>query len=162
MWFVMGRKRPVLETLRDEEPRAPVRLHDEGVVACDGLLGLRVVRRPVARLLVLLEVGDVEPRPLAVLLVPPDVLLPLRPRLPVGIGRGAVVEDPPVCGPRPGPLGRDVALLPVGLLPRGLVDPVLEAAAIDPTATERRAVRVELRIPVQERAAGDLPAAHLL
>ena len=85
--------------------------------------------------------------------VPPDELLALRPRLPVGIRRGAVVEEAPVRRPRPRPLERGVVLLPVRLAPRRLVLAVGEDAAVDPApaavepsafsslyADERRAV----------------------
>src|SRR3712207_7763412 len=53
----------------------------------DGVHALRVCGRLVAGRLVLGEVGDVVAGPLALLLVPPDVLLALRPRPAVGIGR---------------------------------------------------------------------------
>ena len=62
--LVVRRQRAVLEALRDEEPAAPVRLHDERVVAGDGVLGLRAVGRHVVGLLVLVEVGHVEAGPL--------------------------------------------------------------------------------------------------
>ena len=55
------------------------------------------------------EVGHVVARPLPLLLVPPDVLLALGPRLAGGVGGRAVVEHAPVGGPRPAPLGRDPA-----------------------------------------------------
>ena len=133
------------------------------MVAGDGLLGLGAVGRHVSGLLVLLEVGYVEARPLALSAVPPDVALALGPRVPVRIGGGAVVDDSTVRRPGPRPLGRDVALLlPVRLLARGLVDPVLEAAAVDPAAAQRRAVVLQLGIAREELAARDLPAVDLL
>src|SRR5581483_6530012 len=86
-----------------------------------------------------------------------------RPRLAVGIGGGAVVEEAAVRRPSPRPLGGDVAvLLPVRLLARRLVDPVLEAAGVDPAAAERRAVVLQLRIAGEELAGRDLLAADLL
>src|SRR5919205_800144 len=69
----------VIPPLGHVEPAAAVRLHDERMVARDGVLGLRVVGRHVAGLLVLLEVGDVDTGPLAFAAVPPDVALALGP-----------------------------------------------------------------------------------
>src|SRR5438270_7033381 len=113
----------------------------DGVVApC--VLGRLIVGRLVER-----EVGKVEAGPLAFLRVPPHVLLPLRPRLPVGIGGRAVVEDPLVRGPRPAPLGRDWSLLPMRFLARGLVLFLLEGAAVDPAAARGRAVVGKLLVP---------------
>ena len=157
--LVMRRQRAVLEPLRDEEPGAPVGLHDERMVAGDRLFGLRAVGRDVVRGLVLLEVGNVLALPLGA--VPPDVLLSLRPRLSVGIRGGAVVDDAPVRRPCPRPLGRDVALLPVRLLPRRLVDPVGINAAVDPAAAHRRAVVLQLLVRAQVPARLDLPAVDL-
>src|SRR5205823_7971951 len=152
--LVVRRQRPVLEPLGDVEPGAAVRLHDERVVAGDGVLGLGAVGRHVARLLVLLEVGYVEARPLALAAVPPDVALALGPRVAVRIGGGAVVDDPAVRRPGPRPFGRDVALLlPVWLLSRGLVDPVRYAAAVDQAAAQRLAFVLQLGIACVELAA---------
>src|SRR5699024_6636045 len=72
--------------------------------------------------------------------VPPDELLPLRPGVAVGVGGGAVVEEAAVRGPRPRPLERGVALLPVRLLARRLVLVVAVDAAVDPAAARRGAV----------------------
>ena len=92
----------------------------------------------------LLEVRDVVPGPASLLLVPPDVAFPLRPRLAGRVGRGAVVEDATVRGPRPRPLERHPALLPVR---RATGRAVLVAGmdpAIDPAAARRRAVGLQL------------------
>src|SRR6185437_1287339 len=75
--FVVGRQRAVLEPVRDEEPAAAVRLHDERVVPGDRVGALRVVPRLVARLLLLVEVRDVGTRPLFLFIVPPYVSLSL-------------------------------------------------------------------------------------
>src|SRR3954452_16058133 len=129
------------------------------MVAAERVLRLGVLGRDVARRLVLLEVRSVQSRPLALLVIPPDELLALRPRTALRVGGSAVVEDAAVVGPRPGPLGRDVVLLPVGLLAGGLVDPVLEAAAGEPAAADGRAIVLQLGVAVEERPARDLQAA---
>src|SRR5206468_2491646 len=94
-------------------------------------------------------------------LVPPDEPLPLRPRLPVGIRGGAVVEHAAVRRPRPRPLGGREALLPVRLPPRRLVDPVRERAAVDPATAARGAVGFEPLVP-REQLPLLVPAADLL
>src|SRR5581483_3562851 len=101
---------------------------------------LRVVGWDVVRRLLLVEIRHVLALPL--LAVPPDVALALGPGIPLRVGRGPVVEDAPVRRPCPRPLRRDIALLPVRLLPRRLVDAVSVDAAIDPAAAGRGAVRL--------------------
>src|SRR4030095_5004622 len=133
-----GGQRPVLEPAGGEQPAAPVDLHDERLVAPVALLGLASLVRPVVGPLGLGEVGHVQAGPLAGLLVPPDVALALRPGLAVGVGRGPVVEDPPVGRPGPAPLGRDRPLLAGRLAAGGLVDLAGVAAAVDPAAAGGR------------------------
>src|SRR3712207_1992714 len=119
--------------------------HDERGVARDGVHAGRVVRGVVVGPLVLGEVGDVVARPRPLLLVPPDVALALRPRLPVRVGGGAVVEDPAVGRPRPAPLGRDGAARRVEvtrLAPPRPVDAAREAARVDPAARGGGAVGI--------------------
>src|SRR5215213_11107218 len=70
--------------------------------------------------------------------------LALAPGAPVAVGRRAVVEDPPVRGPGPAPLGRHPGLFGAGLAPRGLVDAVLVDAGVDPAAAQRGAVVLHL------------------
>ena len=94
------------------------------------------------------------------LLVPPDQRLALAPRLAVGVGRGAVVQDPPVGRPGPAPLRRDPALLGSRLAPRGLVHAVGADAAVDPAAAGRGAVGLELGVGGQRLAVG-VPAVDL-
>ena len=111
--LVVRGQRPVLEPLWDEEPRASVGLHDERVVAGDGVLRLGAVGRDVVGRLVLLEVGVVAAGPPALGGVPPHIALALGPGLPVGVGGCPVVEDAGVGRPGPSPLARDPVLLPV-------------------------------------------------
>src|SRR5699024_6639694 len=94
--------------------------------------------------------------PAAGLLVPPHELLALAPGPAPGVGRGAVVEDPPVGGPGPAPVRGDLALLRAGAAAPGLVDPVRVDAGVDPAAAAGGAVVLHLREGVQ-RAAGPLP-----
>src|SRR5205814_8584907 len=89
-----------------------------------------------------------------------DEALALRPRLPLGIGRGTVVEDAPVRRPCPRPLERRVRLLPVRLSPRGLVLAVAEHAAVDPAPAGRRAVRLQ-QLVGRERLTLVVPAVDL-
>ncbi len=84
--FVVRWQRSVHHTLRSEQPALAVGLHDERVVASErgGTPELGVgaaARRPVDH-----EVGHVVPDPQALLLVPPDQLLALAPRLAVRVG----------------------------------------------------------------------------
>ena len=160
MRLVVGGHRPVLQTLGHEEPAAAVRLHDERVVAPDRVGTLGVVVGDVVRRLLLLEVRRVRARPLLLLLVPPDELLPLRPRLAVGIGRRAVVEQSPVGRPRPRPFEGGVVLLPVRLLACGLVLVLGVDAAVDPAAARRRPVRAQ-QLVRGERLAGGVAAVDL-
>src|SRR5205807_8841753 len=75
-----------------------------------------------------------------------------RPRVPVRIRRGAVVDDPRVLRPRPPPLVGDPVLLGLGLASRRLVDAVLVDPAVDPRATGGRAVILERVVAGQERS----------
>src|SRR5581483_7125787 len=58
-------------------------------------------------------------------------------------------------------LGRDVALLPVRLPARSLVDAVREDAAVDPAAAGGRAVVLQLLVRRQEAPRLDLGAVDL-
>src|SRR6185437_15273938 len=128
------------------QPRLAVGLHDERVDAGQGLGAGRAVRRPVVRGLVGGEVRDVVPGPRGLLFVPPDQGLALAPRLALGVGRGAVVDDAPVGGPGPAPLVRDPVLLLARLAAGRLVDAAGVDAAVDPAAAHGRAVVVELLV----------------
>src|SRR5207247_10881892 len=108
----------------------------------------------------LFEAGDSLARPRLLPAVPPDVALPLRPRLAVRVGRRAVVQQTPVRRPCPRPFRRDPALLPVGLAPRRLILVVGEAAGVDPAAARRRAVVLQLRV-TGERLLLLVPAVDL-
>ena len=147
VWLVMRRERPVGQAGRRVQPARAVRLHDEWLVSPDGVLGLCVVGRLVVRALGSLEVGDIKAGPLPLLFVPPDVFLALAPRLPLGVCGGPIVDDATVHRPRPRPLRGDPVLLSPGLAPCGLVDLVFIDAAVDPTATGGRAIRLKSRVP---------------
>src|SRR5205807_3034440 len=90
------------------------------------------------------EVGDVVAGPRALLLVPPDVGLPLRPGLPRRVGRRPVVEQAAVGWPGPSPLRRDPALVQARLAAGGLVHAASEAAAVDPATARGRPVGLQL------------------
>src|SRR5205085_5594511 len=143
------------------QPALPVALHDEGIVPRERLDARRSWGGSMAGRAVLDEVGSVDARPLALLRLPPDELLALRPRLAVRIGGGAVVEDAAVVRPRPGPFLGHPVLLASGLSPRGLVDAVLAAAAIDPATASRRAVRLQLGVGGERVAIEDGPPVDL-
>ena len=163
--LVVGGHRAVDEALRHVERALPVALHDERVDALDGLDALGPLGRPVGRRLRLLEVGHVLPGPLprlALLRVPPDVGLALAPRLALGVGRGAVVEDAAVQRPRPAPLGGDERLVVARRPPVGLVDAVGEDTGVDPAAAGRRAVGLHLHEGRQRATGRDLVAVDLL
>ena len=153
--LVVRGKRPVDQPGLRVDPAQPVGVQDERVVAGDrGHAGV-LAGRLVVRRLVGLEVGVVpQPRPLALLGVPPDVLLALRPRLAVGIGGRAVVEDAAIGGPRPPPLRGDPVLLGARVAAGRLVDAVGVDAGVDPRAARGRAVVGEVLVLGDERAVG--------
>ena len=98
----------------------------------------RVLGRPVGRRLRLRKVGRVEPRPTALLLVPPDQLLALAPGPALRIGAGPVVEDAPVVRPGEAP---PVPVRTVRVAPERPIHPIGSVAArVDPAAARRRAV----------------------
>src|SRR5207302_10067076 len=85
------------------QPSHTIRMHDEWHVSGDRLHPLGFLRRAIVRRRVLFEVGNVMAGPLALVLVPPDKLLALAPRLSVGTRGGAVVENAPVRRPSVAP-----------------------------------------------------------
>lgn len=92
------------------------------------------------------EVRHVVADPASLVGIPPDVALAFAPRFAVRVGRRAVVEHPPVGGPRPAPLrlaGRRTA---VGHPAGGLVDGVGVHAGVDPAAGGGRAVGAQLGV----------------
>ena len=155
--LVVGGQRPVGEPVGRVQPAPPVGLHDERLAAGEGVLGDRVRRRLVVRPLRPREVGHVVAGPLALLLVPPDVGLALRPGPAGRVGRSPVVEQAPVGRPRPPPLGGHPALLRARLAAGGLVHAAGEAAAVDPAAAARRAVRLQLGEGRERRPVGTPP-----
>src|SRR5437879_4284391 len=104
-------------TLRAVTTMAPPRCSRPRSAARPGPRPGGAVRRPVARRLARGEVGDVVAGPLGLVLVPPHQRLALAPRLALGVGGGAVVQDPPVGRPCPAPLLRDPVLLAGRLAP---------------------------------------------
>ena len=145
-------KRAVSETRRHVQPCFAVRLHDEWVVPREGILGLGIGRGNRVRPLVHVHVRHVGTRPPVVLLVPPHILLAFRPRLPIGVGRGAVVQDATVGRPCPSPFGGHPVLLRARPTTAGLVDALCVATAVDPTTTPRRPVVLELGVGAQRLA----------
>src|SRR5215212_410312 len=160
--LVVDRERTVGETDGGEEPAEPVAVDDKWPISGDCVvapgIGVWFVIRPLGRG----EVGDVLADPLALLLVPPDVLFLLGPGFALGVGGGPVVEDAAVCGPGPAPLVRRRGLLRPRLAPPGLVDALGVGARVDPTSTGRRAVVFELGEAADRPAVGHGVAADLL
>ena len=150
--LVVRRQRPVHQTDGCEQPAAAVVLENEGVVPGYGLVARGVVGRPVVGRLVGREIGEVEAGPLLLLGIPPHVFLALGPRVALGIGGRAVVQDSLVGRPGPAPLGGDCSLLPVRRLPRGLILLLLEGAAVDPATARCRPVVGQLLV-LRERLA---------
>src|SRR5205814_7007369 len=108
----------------------------------------------------LLEVRHVVAYPLALLVVPLEQPLALRPRPPLRVGGGVVVEDAAVRRPGPRPLERVQVLLPPRLAPRRLVPLVLVDAAVDPAAARRRPVGLQLGVG-REGPVGCVPPVDL-
>src|SRR5699024_2751927 len=138
--LVVRRHRAVHHPGGGEQPATPVGLHDERVRAGQrrGAALARIAR--VVGSLGRPEVGDVPAGPRPGLLVPPDPLLPLAPGPTLGVGGGAVVEDPTVRGPGPAPVGGGLVLLLAGGAPAGAVHAAGVDAGVDPAATHRGAV----------------------
>ena len=158
--LVVRGQRAVHQAGRGEQPALAVGLQDERVDPGDRRHAGGVRVGPVGRSPVGDEVGHVVPGPLALVRVPPDQRLALAPRLAVGVGRGAVVQDPPVGRPGPAPLRRHPALLGSRLAPRRLVHAVGPDPAVDPAAAGGRSVVLELRVGGQRLPVG-VPAVDL-
>src|ERR1700694_3291673 len=107
------------------------------------------------------EIRAVEPRPLPLCGVPPDILLALRPGLALWVGRRPVVEHPAIPGPREAPLGTHppIALDPP---PRHVLALLRIDPRVDPDATGRRSVVFERGELGQEFAIRDRIAVDLL
>src|SRR5512143_3339935 len=105
----MRREWPVLQPAGHEQPRHSVRMQRERLVAVQSphafLPFALVVRRHVLH-----EVGSVVARPLLLGFIPPHQLLALAPRLSVGSGGGAVINNPAAVGPRESPAMTEFAL----------------------------------------------------
>ncbi len=121
--------------------------------------------RAAARSAVDHEVGHVVTHPATLLLVPPDVLLPLAPGFARRVGRRPVVEDPPVGRPGPAPLRLAPSLAAV----RHPVGRVVHAArvhpGVDPAPGRRRSVGAQLGVRGEQVArlrAGQVAAVDLL
>src|SRR3954447_11900732 len=160
--LVVRRHRTVDEPRRREEPAQAVRVQDEGAASVERLHAGGAARGVVVGRLVRLEVRLVaEPGPLLLLLVPPDVLLALRPRLALWVGRCPVVEDASVAGPGPTPVRGDPVLLPVRPLARRLVDRMLVDPGMDPRAAGRGPVVAQLLVLLDVAAVLPVEAADL-
>src|SRR5262249_45975199 len=99
-----------------------------------------------ARWLGSLEVGDVEPHPLLLRLVPPDPLLSIAPRSSLRVGGGAVVHDAAVRRPRGAPAELRAPRAPrIGpLLRRAVLPGRRKHAAVDPRCAGRGSVVLEI------------------
>ena len=163
--LVEGGQRPVEQTAGRVQPAAAVAHHDERVRPADRIHTASVRRGAIVRLLVGGEVWDVVSRPATLPLVPPHVALALRPWPALRIGAGAVVQDPPVRGPRPRPLRRDDPALcadVTGTAPARLIDPILVNTGVDPAAAGGRAVAAQLVERADGPARRDVVAVDLL
>ena len=113
--LVVRRQRTVLEAARDPDPADTVRVHDERLIAGNRRVAARRRRRLIRRRLGPGEVGRIESRPRLLSVVPPHQLLAVAPRPAVGSGRGPVVENAPIVGPRESPpVTVGIARLPFG------------------------------------------------
>src|SRR5438067_13607276 len=111
-------------------------MHDERRVSGQGLVAVFLRIAGIVGALLFREVGDVIAYPLPFRLVPPDQLLPLAPRLPVGGGGAAVVEDAPVAWPGVAP----AVAVAAARLARVRFVLAVEDAGVDPAAARCGAV----------------------
>ena len=137
--LVMRRQRPVLDA-GGVQPAESVRLHGEGLRAGDGRHARRARRRLVIGRLVQLEVRFVESDPAPLLGVPPDQFLAFRPGPPVGVGRGAVVQDADIVRPGEAPFRLERVIRDLAFV-RPVAARLGEDAAVDPAAACRRCRR---------------------
>ena len=144
-----------------EQPPLPVGHHDERVVAMQCLRPFCTLGRPVVRRLGLLQVRDVMAGPLAVFGVPPDEGLALAPGAALWVGRGAVVQHPPIQRPGPAPLPAVRPLLQPGLAAPGLVHLVGVYPAVDPAAARGAAVRAQVQVPVDRSPGAQVDPADV-
>ena len=153
--LVVDRQRTVHQPGGHEQPAQAVRVQGERLVARQGIHPARLLGRGEVGRLVRHEVDVVaQAVPFPLLGIPPGVALALRPRVPLGIGRGAVVEDARVQGPRPTPLRGDPVLLGVRLAARGLVDAVPVDPAVDPRAAAGGSVGLQVLVLGEANAVG--------
>ena len=131
--LVVRRQGAVLDAAGGEEPGDAVGLHDERVVAGNRVHPGRAGRRAIVGGLTRLEVRPIEAHPEALLGIPPDELLPLRPGPALGIGRGAVKEDATVIGPGESPVRLEWIVGSLALA-RPVAARLGEDAAVDPDA----------------------------
>ena len=146
--LVMRRKRPVLDA-GGVQPAQSVGLGDEGLCAGDGGHARRAWRRLVIGRLVQLEVRFVESDPAPLLGVPPDQFLAFRPGPPLGVGRGAVVQDADIVRPGEAPFRLEWVIRDLAFV-RPVAARLGEDAAVDPAAACRRAVVLQLRVAAHQ------------
>src|SRR3984957_13118311 len=140
----MRGKRPVRNS-RGGRPGPSTGVGDERRWPGNGVHAGRTWRRLVVGWLVQLEIRFVLSHPATLLCVPPDQFLALRPRPPLGVGRGAVVQHADIVRPGEAPLRLDWVIRDLAFV--GTVAARLrEDAAIDPAAARRRAVVLQLRV----------------
>ena len=107
--FIVGWQRPIFEPFGYKKPAFAIRFHNERVstrvsIHSSCTRRWRVVGWPGDR-----EIRHIVTSPFALLLVPPDVFLPLGPRATLWICRSAIVENTPVEGPCKSPLREGIA-----------------------------------------------------
>src|SRR5258706_15295050 len=106
----MSRKRPIFESFGREQPAFAVRLHDKRIAAGMSIHAACTRWRRIVRRFTNRKVRYIVTCPFLLLLVPPDIFLAFRPRAPLGISRGAIIQNAPVGGPRIAPLQEGIAV----------------------------------------------------
>src|SRR5438132_12767103 len=138
----MRRQRPILQSTGNVQPAHAIRMQHEWPRAAECLHPVTVfqiffgIRRSS-----LLEIGSIQPSPLSFLLIPPDQLLALAPRLSIRTRRSPVINDTAVIGPCEPPTVSQITLRLT------FVGPVLigirKHTRINPAAASRAAIFFE-------------------
>src|SRR6266700_4754970 len=97
--LIVGWKRAVCQSLRNPDPADAIRVQDEGFIAREGLISLRIFMRLVIGRFAFREVRDIQARPLFLLLIPPNQFLSFAPWTAIGARRSAVIKDATIGGP---------------------------------------------------------------
>src|SRR5437660_9867485 len=97
--LVMRGQWPIFQAAGNPDPSSAIRMHDERLIASQGIIAPGIFVGLVIWRLLFGEIRNVVAGPFFLFLVPPDQLLALAPRLAIRTRRCPVVENSPVTRP---------------------------------------------------------------